>query len=140
MARLSREQMEKDNRPVRVPVSEANRNKLVVAGLDQENYEHRWVNDVEGRLPMFLQGGWEFVDQNGNPVGDGGVDNSTGTSSRFSKGVGRGVTAYLMRIPKDLYLEDQARKEQDIKEKEAAMKQTIRSAGDYGKVEISQKS
>lgn len=136
MARISREQMEKESRPTRIPVSEANRNKLLVKGIDQENYAYRWVNDVEDRLHIFLQGGWEFVDQNGNPVGDGGVDNSAGTSSKFTKGVGRGTTAYLMRIPKDLWLEDQAQKEAEIKEKEQGMKQSIRSAGDYGKVEI----
>lgn len=137
MARISREQMDKDNRPKRVPVSEANRNKLFVAGLDHENFVYRWVNDKESRLSIFQAAGYEFVDQNGNAVGDGGVDNSTGTSSKFTKGVGGGVTAYLMRIPKEFWLGDQAKKEQEIKEKEATMKQDMKKAGDYGKVEIS---
>jgi len=137
MARVSREQLEKENRPKRVPVSEANRNKLYVAGLDQENFVYRWVNDKDGRLAIFLGAGYEFVDQNGNAVGDGGVDNSTGTSSKFTKGVGGGVTAYLMRIPRDIWEEDQKTKEKEIKEKEATMKQDMKKASDYGKVEIS---
>lgn len=140
MPRLSREQMEENSRPKRIPVSEANRNKLFVEGLDQENYEYRWVNDTEGRLAAYLAGWWEFVDQNGNPVGDGDVDSSAGTSSKFSKGVGRGVNSYLMRIPKQFWSEDQEKKERILKEKEAEMKRNVRSIGDYGKVEVSIKS
>ncbi len=36
-----------------------------------------------------------------------------------------------------VWLEDQAKKEADIKEREQGMKQSIKTAGDYGKVEIS---
>jgi hypothetical protein len=140
MGRLSREQLELQSRPKRVPVSEANRDKLFVAGLDHENYMYRWVNDEENRLATYVTGWWEFVDQNGNSVGDGGVEQSTGTSSKFSKGVGRGVTAYLMRIPKEFWLEDQHKKEQDLQDREAEMKQSVKKAGDYGKVEVSVKS
>ena len=135
MTRTSREQI--IDRPVRIPVNEANRDKLTVAGLDNENYMYRWVNDEEGRLSIFQQAWWEFVDQNGQPVGDADVNGSAGTSSKFTKGVGNGVIAYLMRIPKDLWLEDQGIKERDLKEREAEMKRNVRSIGDYGKVEIS---
>ena len=136
MPRVSREQELKEKRPKRVPVAEANRNKLYVNGLDEENFVYRWVNDKEGRLEAFLAGYWEFVDQTGNPVGDGGVENSAGTSSKFVKGVGQGTKAYLMRIPKEFWDEDQARKEDDLKEREQAMKQVARNAADYGKLEI----
>jgi len=91
----------------------------------------------EGRLASYIAGWWEFVDQNGNPVGDGGVEQSAGTSSKFSKGVGNGVTAYLMRIPKDFWLDDQIKKEQDLKEREQDMKRSVKQVGDYGKVDVS---
>lgn len=136
MARLSRDQIEAQSRPKRVPVSEANRNKLVIEGLDHDNYMYRWVNDVEGRLAAYTAGWWEFVDQTGKPVGDGGVEQSAGTSSKFSKGVGRGVTAYLMRIPKEFWSADQHKKEQELKEREAEMKRSVKQVGDYGKVEV----
>lgn len=136
MSRTSRE----DSRPTRIPVSEANRNKLVVDGLDHDNYMYRWVNDVEGRLASFLAGWWEFVDSNGKPVGDGDVDSSAGTSSKFTKGVGRGVNSYLMRVPKHFWLEDQETKERDLKDREAEIKRNVKSIGDYGKVEVSIKS
>jgi len=130
MSRLSREEIVKEDRPARVPVSEANRDKLYVAGLDHENFMYRWVNDSEGRLAAFLAGWWEFVDQNGNPVGT----QSAGTSSKFAKGVGRGVTSYLMRIPKEFWLEDQERKERDLKERENASIAAARRNADYGAI------
>jgi hypothetical protein len=122
--RQSREELKKDARPERVPVFEANRNKLTVKGLDHENYQYRWVNDRESRLADFLAGGYEFVENTGQEVGDGGVDSSQGTSSRIQKGVGGGVVSYLMRIPKELWLEDQAKKEAQLAEAEADMKKS----------------
>jgi hypothetical protein len=130
MTRLSREEIVKEDRPARIPVSEANRDKLYVAGLDHENFMYRWVNDIEGRLASFIAGWWEFVDQNGNPVGT----QSAGTSSKFSKGVGRSVTAYLMRIPKEFWLEDQDRKERELKERESASVAAAKRNADYGTV------
>jgi hypothetical protein len=135
MPRVSREQMVEESRPKRVPVNEANRNKLTVNGLDHDNFYYRWVNDTEDRMSIFLQAGYEFVDQNGTPVGDGGVDQSAGKTSKFSKPVGFGVTAYLMRIPRSLWLEDQKRKEDDLKEVEADMKRAAQQNSDYGKFE-----
>lgn len=138
MSRVSREEMESKTRPVRVPVNEAQRNKLVVHGLDHDNFAYRWVNDIDDRLAMFSAGGWEFVDKNGAPVGDAdGSEKSAGTSSKFSKGVGRAVTAHLMRIPKEFYLQDQKAKAKTIEETEAEIKRDVKNVGDYGKVEVS---
>ena len=140
MSRLTRDSMKEENRPKRIPVSEANRDKMTVAGLDNDNFVYRWVNDSEGRLATFVAGYWEFVDQTGQPIGDGGIEQSAGVGSKFSKGVGQGVTAYLMRIPRDIWLEDQQLKENDVKQIEAEMKRTAKQAGDYGRVEVTVKS
>jgi hypothetical protein len=113
---------------------------LVVKGLDHENFVYRWVNDVGDRLANFVLGWWEFVDQNGQPVGDGGIDNSKGTSSKFTKAVGRGVTAYFMRIPREFWLEDQQKKEAALRETEQSMLAAARKNADYGKVEVSVKN
>src|SRR5574337_840502 len=93
-------------RPKRVPVFEANRNKINVAGLDQKNFMYRWVNDVEDRLVTFVEGGWEFVDKKGLKVGDGDVETAKGTGSALHRNMGRGITAYLMRIPYEIWLAD----------------------------------
>lgn len=134
--RVSREEQIKEARPPRVPVSEANKDKLFVQGLDNQNYMYRWVNDQEDRLAVFLAGYWEFVDRNGNPVGDDGSEQSAGTSSKFSKGVGKGQTSYLMRIPMELWLKDQAEKEKRIKETETQRVSAAKSIADYGTLNL----
>jgi len=137
MGRPSREEQLAADRPKRISVYEANRNKIGVDGLDKENYYYRWVNDTEGRIAMFLSAGYEFVDKTGNKVGDGGVDQVNGTSSKYSQGMGGGITAYLMRLPRDLYEEDQKRKQaEDVDALEADMKRQAKEASDYGKLEI----
>lgn len=140
MTRETREQIIAKARPKRVSVYEANRDKLTVQGLDHENFQYRWVNDTENRIQMFLEGGWEFVGANGKKVGDGGVDSTEVRNSALSKGMGSGVVGYLMCIPKELWLEDQARKE---KEQNAALEADIRrnadKAADYGRLNINVK-
>lgn len=138
--RPTRNELKSKVRPDRVPVYEANRNKITVAGLDHENFMYRWVNDTEGRIDMFLNAQWEFVAKDGLKVGDGGVDSSARTSSAMSKGMGGGVVAYLMRIPKDIWLMDQARKEtEEIASLEADMKRNAGNSADYGKLNIETK-
>lgn len=137
--RPTRNELKSKVRPDRIPVYEANRNKITVTGLDHENFQYRWVNDTEGRIDMFLNAQWEFVTKEGQKVGDGGVDSSARTSSAISKGMGGGVVAYLMRIPKDIWLMDQERKEkEDIAALEADMKRKAAGA-DYGKLDIQTK-
>ena len=138
--RATRNELKSKVRPDRIPVYEANRNKITVVGLDHDNFQYRWVNDTEGRIDMFLNAQWELVAKEGLKVGDGGVEQSARTSSAMSKGMGGGVIAYLMRIPKDIWLMDQDRKErEDIAALEADMKRNAGNAADYGKLEINTK-
>lgn len=139
--RETREELKDKVRPKRVPVYEANRNKITVTGLDNENFMYRWVNDTENRLQTFIEGGWVFVDKHGKEVGDGGVESSKVVGSALSKGMGGGITAFLMRIPKDLWKQDQDRKEkEDVAALEADMRRNAKNVGDYGKVNITQSS
>lgn len=134
--RQTREELNKESRPKRVPVHEANRNRLSVKGIDNVNYYHRWVNERDSRIQDFLEGGYEFVVNKSQEVGDGGVDKSHGTSSRIQKGVGGGQVAYLMRIPRELYDEDQAAKMRSIAEAEADMKKSAETEF-KGRLEVS---
>ena len=135
--RENREEMKDKARPKRVPVYEANRNKITVTNLDHENFMYRWVNDIESRIQMFKDGGWEFVDKNGKEVGNGGAESSNVVGSALSRGMGGGITAFLMRIPKNLWKQDQERKEkEDIASLEAEMRRNAKNAADYGKLSI----
>lgn len=138
--RETREELKDKTRPKRKPVYEANRNKITVTNLDQKNFMYRWVNDVENRIAMFLEGGWTLVDKNGKEVGSSDVESSNVVGSALSRGMGGGVTAYLMRIPMELWLEDQERKErEDIASLEAEMRRNAEKASDYGKLTIQTK-
>lgn len=137
MSRQTREDMVAQNRPKRVPVFEANRNKISIAGLDQKNFMYRWVNDVEDRLVMFIEGGWVFVDKKGLEVGDGDVEATKGLGTAVCRNMGRGITAFLMRIPMDLWLADQKRKAADqIQIGKQALTDTAKNIADYGSVKI----
>lgn len=98
------------DRPERIPVA-GFRSKLEVFGLDTENYIHRWVKDVPGRLAQFELGWWEYVDKKDVTVGHRTVDKATEIgSSLVSYPAGQGEVLYLMRIAKEYYDEDQKAK------------------------------
>lgn len=125
----------KEERPNRIPVS-GNRNIMTVSGIDTDKYVVRWVNDVDNRIRMFERGGWVKVTEDVD-IGDRTVDSSNSKQSFATKYVGANVTAYLMKIRRDWYEEDQANKERAIKEKEEDLRrQNERAEGRYGSVSI----
>lgn len=119
----------------RIPVS-GHRDVLTVQGK-QEGFVYRWVNDVDSRIARFKAAGYELVEDDVE-VGTPTVDNPGKYGSVVSKDVGRGTTAYLMRIPEEFYSEDQAAKMRQVDESEADMKRTLNSGhdGTYGSVKI----
>ena len=125
-------------RPNRVPVAES-RNRLTVEGkIDTVNFVQRWVNDTDDRIPRFVAGGYEFVNNDGISVGDSTVDYKTTTdTSIVRKGVGGGKVAYLMQIPREFYDEDQAKKQTQVDEIEETMIQSVNAEHNYGKIDIS---
>lgn len=121
-------------RPERIPVS-GHRNILTVHDQDP-NFVYRWVNDVEDRIEVFKRGGWQLVDEK-HKIGDRQVDSSSNVDQVITKNVGAGRTAYLLRIEKEFYQEDQAAKAARIAEKERAMLANERNAeGRYGSVTL----
>lgn len=88
------------------------------------NYHYRYINDVEDRVQRALAGGYEFVTKKevGDiSVGDPDIANqSTGIDSRVVKKY-RDHTAYLMKIKKEYWLEDQAAKQREVDEIDEAI-------------------
>jgi hypothetical protein len=86
----------------------------------KEGKVRRWVNDVGGRPQLAAQGGYEFVVDEGLPVGDTAVGSgNTDLGSRVSRIVGKNadgspLTAFLMEIDQDLYSQDQAEKQKPL--------------------------
>ena len=108
----------RDSEPQRIPVGSGN--KLAFEGRDP-NYAYRVVMDRPGRLGMFLQAGYEFCTDE-TRVADKGVAEGSAIDTRVTVNLGAGDVGYLMRIPKEYYDEDQARKFEKIKAQESAMK------------------
>jgi hypothetical protein len=96
----------------------ANRKRLQV---DQkfEGYNTRWFNDQDDRIQRALAAGYEFVERDSvKQVGDKDVANgNTDMNSHVSRVVGRTaenqpIRAFLMKIRKEWYEADKAKKEE----------------------------
>lgn len=128
------EQQEKQ-KPKRVPMGR--RQVLKLKGLkDDDQFHYHWFNDVGDRLNHALDGGYEFVPKSGLQAGDQTVEYARGTDSIMKKGVGMGTIAYLMKIPMEIYMQDQAEKLAQVDKIEAEIKRP-KGEGTYGKVEVS---
>lgn len=91
----------------RVPFG-VRRQRLLAAQIS--GYKLRWVNDSDDRLQAALDGGYTFVEDQKAA----GTEKTDSLGSRICKSVGGGIKAYLMKIPTDIYEEDQAAKQQPI--------------------------
>jgi hypothetical protein len=122
----------------RIPLGQ--RNVLTVPKEEKDpGYEHRWVNDKDGRINMFRDAGWELVGKpDGMQVGDPNVGSSARTGALVTKSVGGEIVAYLMRIKKEFYKEDQEAKAQKIREGEADLKMEEKKQGRYGDIKINE--
>lgn len=129
------ENVSKNERQPRRSRINGKRNILRVVNRDPR-FEYRVVNDVDdgARIAEFQSAGWEIVTSNDVQVGEKRVDKAVevreGTPAKVS--VGQGQKAYLMRIKKEWYAEDQAAKQADIDEKERA----LQPEGTYGKIDL----
>ena len=134
--RDSKEKIDNKRQARRSPIS-GPRNVLTVAGVDNEMYEHRIVNDDGDRVKMFQARGWEIVQDTDNTITVGdrrlGVPSNEGSPVVVSLGGGnRGV---LMRIPREWFEEDQQAKQDELDKLDDALRDQT-SDGFYGKVKI----
>jgi len=120
------------SRVSRIPVGA--RTILTVKGKDP-NYEYRIVNDVEDRITQFLDAGYEIVADEAVKVGDGRVSQGSSIGSQKHLSVGQGTKAFVMRIKKEFFEEDQEAKQRRVNELESSIKQKALD-GNYGKLEI----
>jgi len=121
-------------RVTRTPVG--SRNILTVKGKDPA-YEYRIVNDVEDRITQFQDAGYEIVQSDTVDVGDKRAASGSSIGSVKQLSVGQGTKAFVMRIKKEWYEEDQRAKQRQIAETESAIKEPSLNGSDYGAVKVS---
>lgn len=129
---MSRTQERREGKRERVPMS-GHRSKLQLSesdrkALDEAGFVPRWVNDVDGRVEQALAGGYVYVEpEEAKSVGqmalhEGNSDLNGRVSKIVSKGGGQPIRAYLMKIKKEFYDEDQAAKQARNDEIEDALR------------------
>jgi hypothetical protein len=125
-----RQQEQKKGKVERVPFG-AQRYKLQLSDADNKEFKRRgfvtrWFNDQDGRVERALGGGYQYVKPEEAPSLGSGVihQGNTDLGDRVSKIVSRGepvIRAFLMKIKKKLYDEDQATKQAIVDEKDALL-------------------
>jgi len=108
-----------------------------IFGEKDPNFHYRFVNDVGSRVYNFQQAGYELVADDGLVVGDSRVSDASNLGSAHRVVGDGGTVSVLMKIKKEWFEEDQAKKAAAVDEQEKAMKQNNSVAGDYGSVKIS---
>lgn len=124
-----------EKRPTRIPVGM--RPKLAVVGKDPA-YAYRFVNDTPGRIDMFKQGGWELVTNQEVDVGGNRAEESSAIGSHANVVVdgGNGMRAYVMKIKKEWFLEDQAAQAEYVDSLERDQLSVNVNDGEYGSIKI----
>ena len=130
---MSQDSKAPSGRVSRTPVG--TRNILTVKGKDP-NYVYRHVNDIDDRISMFQEAGYELVQDESVVVGDKRVNAASSLGSAKAVSVGQGTKAYLMRIKRDWYEEDQAKKLANVADIERATKEKALD-GTYGDLKLS---
>ena len=121
-----------ESRVKRTPIG--TRNVLTVAGKDP-NFVYRIINDSGDRVQEFMDAGYELVKDDSVKVGDKKVNKASSEGSISQVSVGQGQKAFVVRIKKEWYEEDQATKQLRVDELENSTKAKALD-GTYGKLEI----
>lgn len=130
---MSQDSKAPSGRVSRTPIG--TRNILTVKGKDP-NYVYRHVNDIDDRIQMFQEAGYELVQDESVQVGDKRVNAASSLGSAKAVSVGQGTKAYLMRIKREWYEEDQAKKLSNVADIERATKEKALD-GTYGDLKLS---
>ncbi|MHC4753456.1 MAG: hypothetical protein ACYTFW_26790 [Planctomycetota bacterium] len=101
-------------------------------------YVERFVNDKPGRIESFRKAGWQMVcvSKENRVVGDPHCGKGTKIGTPVSVSVGDNETAYLMRIKREWYDEDQKDKKKRILDMEDEMRNQPTKEGQYGEVKF----
>ncbi len=124
----------------RIPLGEQHR---LASVAKPAGYMDRWFNDVDGRILKAQKAGYEFIDRDGSIVKekDDRFQDPDWQNSAMSQPVGGGITAYLMRVKKEFYDEDQAVKQAKIDTQENQMRKKnipgVKREQVYGEISIS---
>lgn len=127
----------KRNIKERVPLNGQSRNVLAI-NHKEPGFEYRWIYNDPDRVEKFEAAWWEVdTDPRNQRPGDRKIDTAAGTSSVVEAKAGAGRKYVLMKIPKELFDQDQQAKLDEVDRIEA---ETLREAkqreGRYGDIKV----
>jgi len=112
-------------------VSYKDRRKLSVSGLDTEKFKYRWVNTDEGKWVNTDEGKYSgrleqvkkmgYIEATEGELSDMQGVEASSIGSNFSRPVGNGTRAVLMKQPIEFYEEDKAEKQAEVDQTERGM-------------------
>ena len=111
------------SRPKRVGVGK--RNRFEVANKDP-NFHYRIVRDEPGRIQEFLDAGYEVCQSTDAKLGAKRLEGGSKVGTNQSIPLGAGSTGFLMKLPMEYRLEDEAKKVQEVLGTEESIKQSAR--------------
>lgn len=128
--------LNEEKRPERVSVADQPRAILTVLNKDPD-YEYRWANGNPDRLYRLKRAGYDEVTYGDLEVGEDSINapSDERSNSVVTRPGGQGTTLVLLRIKREWYDEDQAKKQADIDERELQMVSEAKQ-GRYGKFTI----
>ncbi len=102
------------------------RNQSALSCEKEPGYTYRWVNDMPGRIATMLRAGWEFVEDDIQTTYSSASTQENQRGQQVWRVVNQGIDApcreaALMRIPQELFDEDQAALQAEVDEKEATI-------------------
>jgi len=120
----------------RVPVGLRDPSHIDDSNLDLANFHYHRVRGARGRVEKFLDGGYEMVEGDFK-IGDPNIARASNIGSVVATTSGDNEDrVYLMRIPIDLYNEDQAAKQGKIDATEQQLKQRPKDQGLEGEIKL----
>lgn len=127
---LTKEQLVELKRE-RVPVHEA-RDKISARGVDTVNFYNRYIDITDpDNVDRYLGAGYQFVLKDGHTETPANtVDTADGISSLKTLSGGQGKLMALVRLPIELWLEDQNKQEQARRDQEADMRRDLAAKSD----------
>lgn len=126
---------ERTQRKTRTPIEGISRSRLRVTGKDAK-FEYFIANDIDNRIEVMQEAGWEVVTDPGVKIGDRRISAVSSEGSAKTVSVGGGVTGVLMRIPKEWYDEDRERKNLEARSMVDETLKDAKSKSDYGTVKL----
>lgn len=133
MARELAQKSPASGRPKRQSLT--TRNRLRIKNMDP-NFVYRIVNDVEDRVEIMKDLGYEVVSADEVKVNDRRADIGAAIGTASTLALGQGMRGVVMRMPKEWYEDAQKEKMADVSRLEQTLKPK-KSDGMYGSVEFS---